>query len=359
MLMCSWVWKPLSSSKPPEVDRKPRLPNFPGKDPHSESLHSNTFVVHECIAAIWNIHLKLCCVSNMLPLHPNAPGFVSVPFPHIFHIPHQFPEGRPGRHWPFCKTGLLEDGSWLGHRTSPTGVVLETPLQTEAMISGFNPTVLAGKWSLGTSGSRQGMASLKINQLEREGSVESPGANSMCIPCHHLIMPTFLNFYYRCSLGLIHSASAPRPPDSGTRSLLLQGFWSGIHNNGDSKFTSLIGNALWETQQMGSNCRPVVGTLLTNTQVAVYRAFWNRMWLGSWGRQSNYQHLSFLFNEGECGKRPCLRQPGWRKMPALWRHRAYMLFGGHVPPRHPGASLSSPWNPDITLGREDGIPGIL
>lgn len=93
---------------------------------------------------------------------------------------------------------------------------------------------------------------------------------------------------------------------------LLRGTWpvehglqsGGIHNLESSKSTSATG----ENEQMESNCRPVVGTLLTNTQVAVYRAFWNRMWLGSWGQQSNYQHLSFLFNEGECGKQPCFQQ---------------------------------------------------
>lgn len=135
-------------------------------------------------------------------------------------------------------------------------------------------------------------------------------------------------------------ASAPTSPSSrrslrNKLRLLLQDFWSGICNNEDSKFSSPIGNAVWETQQMGSNCRPVVGTLLTNTQVAVYRAFWNRMWLGSWGWQSNYQHLSFLFNEGECGKRLCLKQPGWRKMPGLWRHGACTIS------RWPGSSMFS------------------
>lgn len=107
---------------------------------------------------------------------------------------------------------------------------------------------------------------------------------------------------------------------------------------------------------MGSNCRPVVGTLLTNTQVAVYRAFWTGMRLGSWGRRSNYQHLSFLFNEGECGKRPCAKRPARRKMPGRRWRRA---LGGQVPPGHPGATLPSPWNPGIAFPGEDRLLGPL
>lgn len=112
------------------------------------------------------------------------------------------------------------------------------------------------------------------------------------------------DIHTECVTGLAAGASCSR--------CLLRATWpserglqpGGIYNLESSEFTSAIGG----NEQMDSNCRPVVGALLTNTQVAVYRAFWNRMWLGSWGQQSNYQHLSFLFNEGECGKQSCFQQ---------------------------------------------------
>lgn len=146
----------------------------------------------------------------------------------------------------------------------------------------------------------------------------------------------------------------PRPTCSpGTSSLLLQGFGSGSRNNEASKFTGLIGTAFGETQQMGPNCRPVVGTLLTNTQGAVHRAFWNRMRLGSWGRRSNYRHLSFLFNEGGCGARPCWRQPVRERCQGV-RTRAVarcLCIGRGLSPFSPG--------PDMAFRGEDGSPGIL
>ena len=147
----------------------------------------------------------------------------------------------------------------------------------------------------GSAGERRGSALIEETSTNTPRWSYMPSSDCAHLPSHLL-----------CALITTGIQGPPAPhTHSGTGGLPLQGFRSEIHNNEDSKFTSPIGSAFWETQQMGSNCRPVVGTLLTNTQVAVYRAFWNRMWLGSWGWRSNYQHLSFLFNEGECGKRPC------------------------------------------------------
>lgn len=123
-----------------------------------------------------------------------------------------------------------------------------------------------------------------------------------------------------------------------------------MHNSEDSKFTSAIGSALWETEQMGSNCRPVVGTLLTNAQVAVYRAFWNQMWLGSWGRPSNYQHLSFLFNEGECGKRLARSSRYGERCQGHDYTEPSHSFGGQVSPCHLGACLPFSWESNTPLG---------
>lgn len=123
--------------------------------------------------------------------------------------------------------------------------------------------------------------------------------------CKHLPLLSLIKPYPHWVLARTHSRSLQlKTPTLGPMTCAKHGFQSrGIHNLESSKFPTI-----GENEQMDSNCRPVVGTLLTNTQVAVYRAFWNRMQLGSWGRQSNYQHLSFLFNEGECGKQPCLQQ---------------------------------------------------
>lgn len=202
---------------------------------------------------------------------------------------------------------LLPVRSWAPH---------PTPL--EVMIPDSQQAVLAGKGPLGTRSSREShrVAHLVMGQLEKAGSTRLPPGNHSHIPCHQLIGPTFLTVMSRSYDW--YPPSGPLPPPtpsptadapSGTSSLLLQGFWSGIRNNEASKFTGLVGTAFGETHQMGPNCRPVVGTLLTNTQVAEHGAFWNRMRLGSWGRRSNYRHLSFLFNEGGCGARPCWRQP--------------------------------------------------
>lgn len=118
------------------------------------------------------------------------------------------------------------------------------------------------------------------------------------------LRPPSLAFILR-ALVMTGTQGPPAPvTHSGTGGLPLQGSGQ-ITTMRTPSSPAPVGSAFWETQQMGSNCRPVVGTLLTNTQVAVYRAFGTRYWLGSWGWRSNYQHLGFLFNEGECGKRAC------------------------------------------------------
>lgn len=253
----------------------------------------------------------------------------------------QFPEGGPISHWLLCKTGLVEGGRWYCYGAYPTGVELWGPPQRKAMRPDFSQAVLVriDPWGPIVADSLKG-PDWWTGQLEEGGrsalikevSTDTPRRTYV-----HSLPPPSFTFIIGTHHGLcLGPSSTPSTSHSGTSGLLLRGFRSGIRDNEDSKFTSLPGNAHWETQQMGSNCRPVVGTLLTNTQVAVYRAFWNRMWLGSWGRLSNYQHLSFLFNEGECGNRPGSRQPGQGRMPG----RASMTVPARPLPWQPGASMS-------------------
>lgn len=91
----------------------------------------------------------------------------------------------------------------------------------------------------------------------------------------HVHLPSHLS---RALVTTCVRPPGPRPPVRGRASRRLpQRVRPGIRDKEGSKFASLIGSAPRETQQMGSNCRPVAGTLLTNTQVAGHGAFWNRM----------------------------------------------------------------------------------
>lgn len=89
-----------------------------------------------------------------------------------------------------------------------------------------------------------------------------------------------------------------------------------------------------------SNCRPVVWTLLTNAQVAIYRAFWNWIWAGSRGTPVNYQHLNFLFNAGKGKNRGILAEEDWKLVRKI------------IDIRSPTAALLENWDEGSTSSNE-------